>query len=130
MSERKWKPGDVALVKNEWGVWNVAVCAVRATHRAFVWSYGVSDAVSPLSAEARPLVVIDPEDTRQVQRFFSDLGRQNPNAAFGLGFLRLRDALREYATATPSEPGPTVSDGEARAMRDALARIARAEGAS
>lgn len=57
----EWKPapGDVALVRNEYDVWNVAICGVRPG--GFVWVYGVADTTAPIAAESRRLVVIDPE---------------------------------------------------------------------
>ncbi|WP_155992101.1 hypothetical protein [Nocardioides sp. URHA0032] len=73
---RDWAPGDVAMVRNEWDVWNVAIYSVRPG--GFVWSYGVSDAVSPPTAEARPLVVIDPEDREQVERLWMAQDRAIP----------------------------------------------------
>lgn len=60
MSGREWKPGDVAMVRNEYGVWNRAICSVKPI--GIVWQYGVSDSLAAINAEARPLVVIDPED--------------------------------------------------------------------
>lgn len=72
-----WKPapGDVALVRNEYNVWNVAICAIRAGRRGFVWSYGVADLESPIEADARPLVVIDPEDDEGVKVLMRALWR-------------------------------------------------------
>lgn len=95
----KWKPGDVALVLNEFGVWNTAI---RVVGRPDYWQYGVSDATAHMGADARPLVVIDPEDAEQVERLmdiYFAIGRWNEDPTHDL-----RDALREFAGPTPAKP--------------------------
>lgn len=98
MSARGWKPGDVALVRNEWNVWNVAICSVKAGQRGFVWQFGVSDAWEKLDAEARVLVVIDPEDAEQVERL-SAIYEAQPFSESEIEAMQA--ALRAFASATP-----------------------------
>jgi hypothetical protein len=102
-------PGDVALVLNKWGVWNVAICAVRAdVSREFAWSFGVTDDDVPLSsvADARPLVVIDPEDAGQVERLtllhLACYGVREGTKPEWIEKRHMADALREFAR--PSKP--------------------------
>ncbi len=115
---REWKPspGDVALVRNEYGVWNVAIYAVRPADRGripFVWVYGVSDSTMPIGAEARPLVVIDPEDREQVERLAAAINHRHVYEPFP---ERVQAALRSLITPPkPEEPtglGAVVEDAE------------------
>lgn len=99
-----WKPGDVAIVLNQWDVWNVAICTLRAEHRGLWWRYGVSDSWDRIEdREARPLVVIDPDDHKQVERL-ADLfterhhSSQQSDTASEHGVRSMQAALREFAT--------------------------------
>lgn len=113
--KREWKPGDVAMVLNEYRVWNVAICALKLGHRDLVWRYGVADSWMPLTADARPLVVVDPEDREQVERltriFMDDHDSGDETAD-------MQAALREFANPTPPKPdepmglGAVVEDAE------------------
>lgn len=108
-----WKPGDVALVRNEYGVWNRAILQVRPDgHR---WVYGVAWSDIAEDHEVHPLVVIDPEDADSLERLRSDL--------IDSGWIPQGDAdaldniLRHFANPTPriEEPtaiGATVTDSD------------------
>jgi hypothetical protein len=74
--------------------------------------------------ETSPRYAVIDLDTSDVQRLFSALAKVTPHA-ISVGFLSLREALREYAD--PADV-PTVTDAEARAMRAALRRLDRREG--
>jgi hypothetical protein len=113
---RAWKPGDLAMVTQYGG----AFPAVRVdgagckdlTHRRRTlgphWHYLTAHAgatwTSNGDAAAHPLVVIDPEDRMQVERFtylflshhWSGEGQTHTDAG--------QAALREFANPTPTEP--------------------------
>lgn len=120
MSAREWQPGDVALVRNEYGVWNLAVCSVKPI--GLVWQYGVADSQMPINADARPLVVIDPEDREQTARL-ADLFCEarwchvkggDTDDCDPLTRSSMREALAAYIAPTkPAEPtglGAVVED--------------------
>ena len=106
-----WKPGDVALVRNEYDVWNRAICAVRAEHQGSVWSFGVADTWAPLSADARALVVIDPEDYDAALRL-ARLIRDDKGQGQGM-----QAALREFARPTLPRCRATLVLGGAQGGR-------------
>lgn len=93
MSGREWKPasGDVAEVLNGHGVWNRAICAV--TPDGFVWKYGVADSTAPISAPARRLLVIDPEDKAAAHRLACLIADRE---GMSIGYGRVQDGLREF----------------------------------
>ena len=111
----EWKPGDVALVLNEHGFWNVAI---RVVGRPDFWQYGVSQTASPTNADARPLVVVDPEGVEQVER----LTRLIFGPLTSASGTSVQEALREFANPKPDEPtglGAVVEDAEGnRWVRD------------
>jgi hypothetical protein len=102
---RKWKPGDVALIpfgagpkraiRDEDGTWLV-----------------VGKANSKGYSDARPLVVIDPEDREQVERL-DDIYQRALDLA--LPFHSLADvmqaAVREFANPTPPKPDEPMGLG-------------------
>lgn len=113
---REWKPGDVALVCNEFGVWNVAICTLRVGYIGYGWRFGVADMWMRVGEhEARPLAVIDPEDRRQVERLrdLADIAYREQNGDHGdIDISRGRGergnafqaALREFADPKPPKP--------------------------
>lgn len=121
---REWNPGDVALVKNEYGVWNVAICALSALGTS--WRYGVADSWMTLDAEARRLVVIDPEDREQVERLldlaeswlervpYADMSRPNSLTRIEAGQQALRALLAPPKPEEPTGLGAVVEDAEGR----------------
>lgn len=98
----QWKPGDVALVQNGYGVWNRAICQVRPN--GGVWVLGGVYGHLPLDAPARSLAVIDPENLAQVERLRDALWKG--------GLLDMwQDRLREFAnTQEPTSPAARVTD--------------------
>ena len=131
---REWQPGDVALVRNQWGVWNVAICSLRTGVLGWVWKYGVADdydRVDDPDRTARPLVVIDPEDAEQVERLLASLMTQWPKVVVGLPvddrdalnqiyLVAIKQALREFAN--PKSPKPDEPTGLGAVVRDAGGR--------
>lgn len=119
---REWAPGDVALVQNGYGVWNVAICQVALGYNQ--WVYGVSRSTAPMDSPARPLALIDPEDRAQVEQLASRLrlnGGGHPYATMSAQAAvddadALQAALRmNIAQPTPPEPtgiGAVVEDAE------------------
>lgn len=98
--KREWKPGDVALVRNEHGIWNRAIRQVALPDGE--WQYGVARATAPGDAEAHALIVLDPEDREKV-RALADAAfpevQGNTN--------RLQAALRSLV----ADPGPEEPTG-------------------
>lgn len=111
--KRDWKPGDVAMVNNctqPDEPWKVALCIASAVPGVSEtrWRIDAGEVWGSVS-EARPLVVIDPEDTETVDAHWRMAGQS-------LGSYRT--ALREYANPTPPKPeeptglGAVVEDAE------------------
>jgi len=105
MSGREWKPGDVAMVKR--GPWWTGR-AIR-TFNTWVDQSGDKDDSPSLFdvTDARPLVVIDPEDPEALDR----LWRLHDTAldAYPLRVVNRRElafaaALREFADPKPPKP--------------------------
>ena len=121
---RKWEPGDVAAVKFAWGMGGYRICVRGERHGKPGW---IHDRLEGFTADdhpagptdARPLVVIDPEDREQVERLarayceqFSGRGAPlRPEEAW-----HMQAALRSLlAPAKPDEPqglGAVVEDAE------------------
>jgi hypothetical protein len=110
MTDREWKPGDVALVtlkkKNDASVDGVRE-HVAMRDRVGSWASGTTfgrqiddDEVK----DARPLVVIDPEDDGQVDELREAL-------AYAQSFGEFAAALREFANPTPPRPDEPQGDG-------------------
>lgn len=103
---REWKPGDVATT--QFGR-SVVDGGKRCRHydSAPHWHHVTNGGWDPLEShpDARPLVVIDPEDKEAVERL-AELVMNTPNAS---GWTdRTQAALREFANPTPpriDEPG-------------------------
>jgi hypothetical protein len=102
VSGREWKPGDVAVVRNEYGVWNRAICTVGPS--GDTWRFGVAPTEQPVKgSEAHPLVVIDPEDAAALDALARawdeaescDLDNEQPMT---MRALRMRVALRSLIT--------------------------------
>lgn len=110
----QWQPGDVALV--EVGCWANRKVALRLDEG---WAHTDGDnhdgdgVVSPI----RPLVVIDPEDCEQVERFmrflpddwclsgFTDFEQDTHDLSVG----QVQAALREFANPEPPKCSATLS---------------------
>jgi hypothetical protein len=103
---RGFKPGDVALVEGE-------VMLRRTDGR---WEHGDQLRFPIYSDDARPLVVIDPEDREQVETLRIAYHAQRMTATGGTSFDDMQAALRSLvAPPKPEEPqglGAVVEDAE------------------
>lgn len=124
---REWQPGDVALVNDctrPDAPWKPATCLEPAIpgERETVWRlHDTGGRVWGSVSEARPLVVIDPEDREQVARLLDDYW-ERVTSNYVLSVEQKRDAmqaaLREFANPAPPKPaeptglGAVVEDAE------------------
>lgn len=109
----KYELGTVAMVKNQHGVWNRAILTLTAG--GYAWRPGCADTFYHPNCEARPLVVIDPEDASgdvaRLRDLLTEHGWLEQSSASSLPVI-----LREYANPTPpiKEPiglGAVVREG-------------------
>lgn len=126
MSKREWKPGDVALAT----IHGQSVQVVRA-YKAWITTPAPDDRRFPATycafydaggevTDARPLVVIDPENLGDVGRLVEAyVAAMSARGRVGRGpMLTMQAALREFATPTPPRPeepqglGAVVEDAE------------------
>lgn len=100
---REWKPGDVAMVKNDYGAWNLCIRTLVAG-RGWVWRPGCADIfyADDIVQGVRPLVVVDPEDVDAVYRL-DDLYRAAKSRGAG-AYGWMQQALREFASPQPPKP--------------------------
>lgn len=114
MSDRKWKYGDVAMVVNYGGEEKV----VRYGHGHWVFVDGST--MPEGETNARPLVVIDPEDREQVERLGELFSSRRDRFVGVLWRDAMQAALREFADPKPPRPeeprnlGAVVEDAEGR----------------
>jgi hypothetical protein len=95
VSEREWKPGDVATFGGS---------PAFRTVNGWAYTDGSVGGTHQDDYDPRPLVVIDAEDAEQVERLLESL-RGMSFAAHACGaFTCLRAALREFANPTPPKP--------------------------
>lgn len=106
---REWKPGDVVLVEGEGSAWIAIVRVSSSAGRPLEFAYGnggfdyVHDVASGF--DARPLVVIDPEDSEAVERLANLLVEiQGQREHLAVWFTDMADALREFANPAPPKP--------------------------
>lgn len=112
-----WKPGDVAMTR-----YGRAFYCGDDERGSWVFDYGSGgfcDNCSPAQQtdprDARPLVVIDPDDTEAVERLTDAFTRHN----YG-DVEAMQAALREFANPTPPKPdepkglGAVVVAGDGR----------------
>lgn len=121
MSE--WKPGDVAMVRNEYGAWNRAILQVDFPRSR--WQYGAVKQSADVDRQARPLVVIDPTSD-DVDQLFSIRFRRDIESIVRLSIddsqwarieIAARRRLAEFASPKPEEPtqlGAVVEDSEGK----------------
>ena len=116
MMARDWQPGDVAMVRYKlMGEWREDA-RVRAEHPPLgggVW-WGPNGWIGDSTAkEARPLVVIDPEDREAAKRLLETYGRQFTawTPELDSNVTRLQAALREFANPTPPKPAEPTGIG-------------------
>lgn len=123
MSRREWKPGDVAIVAGERAMrmpFDVATCPTnhdRADHWHGSDGYWITD-TSVAHKNARPLLVIDPEDRSAVAGLCDALtGRRAMALPHRLDVFShlaanadaMQAALREVADPTPPCPASLVT---------------------
>lgn len=94
---REWQPGDVAMVKVHVGHQETRVA------RGFDNRWHGQDGIYRLATDARPVVVIDPEDREQVT-LLNELIQIQPQSDTRPLVDVLRDALREFANPKPPKP--------------------------
>jgi hypothetical protein len=126
MGERQWQPGDVAMVTVDYGRATDVAREVVCFRTAGWWrdaktgaSYG--SALREVK-DARPLVVIDPEDREQVERlavlFLGKLSTYVNTA----DIKAMQAALREFANPKPPKPDePTGLGAVVRLSRPMMA---------
>lgn len=111
---RKWKPGDVAMVRHDSSEWRTGI---RHGDRAR-WNTSGGFWFDAQVSEVRPLVVIDPEDREQVERLLCLGGYEVCGVSGGISVENMQAALREFANPKPPKPdepmglGAVVEDGE------------------
>lgn len=115
MSAREFKPGDVALVENEYGIWNWAILQVRP--RGNRWVYGVAWSDAPIGARVLPVVAIDPRNVSVVEQLRATLAAQPMTQ--NVSFDAVQGALIQFADPKPriEEPtglGAVVEDAEGK----------------
>lgn len=112
---REWKPGDVVVITNG----EMSGVIGFGVDRAIVYindGQPVTAAYGP--SEARPLVVIDPEDREQVERLrdlydsaYHEQNRAIQTAPKGTRGNALQAALREFANPKPPKPDEPTGIG-------------------
>jgi hypothetical protein len=128
MTDREWKPGDVAMVtlrkKNDASI-DGGREHVAMRDRVGSWASGTTfgrqiddDEVK----DARPLVVIDPEDREAVERLLSAYylavtGEGHKPGHYSELAVPMQAALREFAT--PTAPRPDEPQGLGAVVEDA-----------
>lgn len=124
MVGREWKPGDVAMVNDctrPDAPWESATCvAARTPNREATWLlHDTAGEVWSSVSDARPLVVIDPEDREQVEALILAWAKKEPGARIddlAVGVTRAQAALRSLiADPKPAEPmglGAVVEDAD------------------
>ncbi|GAB3776651.1 hypothetical protein FB382_004357 [Nocardioides ginsengisegetis] len=102
---REWKPGDVAIVTNQSGE---SGRAIRFSGSPEDGWFAERDGIGGDLTDARPLVVIDPENREQVERLCNLVdGAFNDTRIDGTGPTSTelaQAALREFANPTPPKP--------------------------
>jgi hypothetical protein len=120
-----FKPGDVAMVQCSDGQYRRAAY-FEPTFDQPTWVFSDNSRRRVSESTTRPLVVIDPEDRKQVERLYAlmwrdERGEVPPTAddpIYAEDVQDLTAALREFATPTPPKPdepqglGAVVEDAE------------------
>lgn len=133
---REWQPGDVAMVTYRLGECTETNLCAKTDKGWDCLAPGVGFLMHGDVYEARPLVVIDPEDAKQVERLAQlvpDCGDPvnhcDPKQCLSLGCWtdRVQQALREFAN--PKSPKPDEPTGLGAVVRDAAGEVwVRADG--
>jgi hypothetical protein len=109
---REWKPGDVALVRCDTSEWHPALRVKGRPGKEDVWVCSASGGEPSLHVtEAHPVVVIDAEDIKQVERLVhlyveegTRRGYPMPSHQDADRIEAMADALREFADPKPPKP--------------------------
>jgi len=120
---REWKPGDVAALTIYGSDPARGYVTLNDDREALMWRVtghsffkGVAVGNSAIVTDARPLVVIDPEDREQVERLGKVVARLWHEHPYVLDAVQA--ALREFANPTPPKPeeptglGAVVEDAD------------------
>ncbi len=103
----EWKPGQIAMVRD-------TVCMYLGQRG---WEHGRDDSFAYRADidDIRPLVVIDPEDREQVERFRDLASRFADDVPYSDGegayTTAMQAALREFASPTPPRPAEPLGLG-------------------
>jgi len=117
---REWKPGDVAMVSlfdgEEVRAIRVARCPMCRRHGDSPhWHCGSEhggNLPSSKDADARPLVVLDPEDREEVERLMDTyMGQFDSYPPSTTEADHMQAALRELANPTPPKPDEPMGLG-------------------
>lgn len=99
MSKQNWKTGDAALVTCSDGKERIALYGTRFIDDSGVWVFPGNSLRDADQSEARPLVVIDPEDRGRVAELVTLY-----HLADGTTVTAMQSALREFADPKPPKP--------------------------
>lgn len=125
MSAREWKPGDVAVITERHGTIGPRIGSWWASKDDKGWA-SLDPSIGWLPdgdvAEARPLLVIDPEDRERVERLWraQDRAVEIIRKHQGGGGVSLVDALQMglRLMLDPTPPKPPEPQGMYAAVRD------------
>lgn len=106
---REWKPGDLAMVTCSDGQERRALFGQFWIDDSGVWVFRDGTRRNADESQARPLVVIDPEDRERVERLTKAIDSAGVFTGLTVGNVsKMQTALREFANPTPpriDEPG-------------------------
>ncbi|MDB5716468.1 MAG: hypothetical protein JWO15_3865 [Sphingomonadales bacterium] len=120
-----FSPGDVAMVQCSDGEWRQAVALLRPN--GLLWSFADDTYRRADASTARPLVVIDAENVKQVERLCQNLGHSTLNWYGSVGEMQyaLRGLLPRPKPPEPACLGSVVEDADYHLHT--LARVANAQ---
>lgn len=108
MSDREWKPGDVAVAFGEF--------VAFTDDREWFWAATGLACIDQPPHGLRPLALLDPEDREAVERLLRELHAQRladpTGTVFGHTVDSMQAALREYANPTPPKCGAVLTLGD------------------
>lgn len=125
---REWKPGDVAIADGPGKRLPITFFKNEDSGELmFNNGAGYQHKVRHLAGNARPLVVIDPEDREQVERLYRTYASIEPNGQMrGSDFMQA--ALREFANPKPPKPEEPQGQGAVVEDEDGARWLRRIEG--
>ena len=118
MSKREWKPGDVLVNAGRVGIVTTAGIGRDDSGRAAYVEFGHGGTifVGELDGDARPLVVVDPEDREQVERLvraFWDNGNDDCDDPRAMQ-AALRSLIEPPKPPEPTGLGAVVEDADGK----------------